>query len=64
MKTEREADKKSIPMSGEIGNRQKDENLGTTEAATNIEAEESPGPSDVLQQPDGSGRWQRMARRQ
>lgn len=46
-------DKKFIPIPGEIGNRRKDENLGTTEAATNIDTEEPPGPSS------GSGRWQR-----
>lgn len=38
MDTEREADKKFIPMSGEIGNSKKDKSLGTAEAATNINA--------------------------
>lgn len=51
-------DKKFIPIPGEIGNGRKDENLGTTEAATNIDTEEPPGPSN------GSGRWQRKGRRQ
>ncbi|CAG04611.1 unnamed protein product [Tetraodon nigroviridis] len=50
-----EADKKFVPMSGEIGNRQKDGNLGTTGAPANIDVQESPGPADVLQQPNGSG---------
>lgn len=56
METEREADKKFIPVSGEIGNRHKDDNLGTTGAATNIAAEEPPGASDVLQKDQVSGR--------
>lgn len=51
-------DKNFIPIPGEIGNRRKDENLGTSEAATNIDTEEPPGP------PNGSGRWQRRGRRQ
>lgn len=49
-------DKKFIPIPGEIGNRRQEENLGTTEAATNIDAEEPPGPSN------GSGRWQGRGR--
>lgn len=59
MDTERVGDKKFIPMSGEIGNSQKDKNLGTTEASPTIDAEESPGPWDVLQQPNGPGHRQR-----
>lgn len=51
-------DKKFIPIPGEIGNSCKDKNLGTTGAATNIDTEEPPGPSN------GSGRWQRKGRRQ
>lgn len=50
-----EADKKFVPVSGKIGNRQKDGNLGTTGAPANIDVQESPGPADVLQQPNGSG---------
>lgn len=49
---------KFIPVPGEIGSRRKDKNLGTTEAATDIDAEEPPGPSN------GSGRWQRKGERQ
>lgn len=51
-------DKKFIPIPDKIGNRRKDENLGTTEEATNIDTEEPPGPSN------GSGLWQRKGRRQ
>lgn len=47
-------------MSGQIGVRQKDENLGTTEAAANIDAEEPPGPSDVLEEVGGGVENQRQ----
>lgn len=59
-----EMDRKLIPMSsGEIRKRQKDLNLGTTGAATIIAEEEAPGPSEVLQLPRGSSRWQRKGKR-
>lgn len=59
MDTEREADKKFIPMSGEIGNSKKDKNLGTAEAATNINAvPRAVGlfSSNQMDQVTGSGR--------